>query len=68
MNTIGNAIKYIRKQNHWTQGKLSDESGVAVHTICAYETGRYTPITETVNLLLNAMGYELSVRRKTELA
>ena len=48
-----------------TQGELADLSGVSQTTIGAYERGKYDP-TQTVDLLLNAMGLELRVGKIQE--
>lgn len=64
MNNIGPQIRKIRKAKKLTQGELAAVSGVAVATISAYETQSYTPNTDTVLLLLDALGYELVISKK----
>lgn len=65
MNNIGPQIKKIRKAKHLTQGELSNISGVTAATISAYENQAYTPNTDTLLLLLDALGYELKISKKT---
>ena len=61
---VAEVIRNRRKMLGISQAKLSEISGVHIATISAYETGRYIPNTGTVEIMLNAMGLELCVRRK----
>ncbi|MBQ1293968.1 MAG: helix-turn-helix transcriptional regulator [Clostridiales bacterium] len=62
---LSETIKACRKMAGLTQGELADLSGVSQTTIGAYERGKYDP-TQTVDLLLNAMGLELRVGKIQE--
>lgn len=64
MNNIEPQIRKIRKAKKLTQSELAAASGVAVSTISAYETINYAPNTDTVLLLLDALGYELVISKK----
>ena len=47
-----------------TQKQLSEISGVSRNTIGMYEAGHRSPSVEIMDILLNAMGLELCVRRR----
>lgn len=68
MNNLGEQIRAIRKEQHLTLDQLSAASGVNRATICAYETQRYIPNMQTAALLLEALGYEFTIKRKTAAA
>lgn len=60
---LAETLKARRKMLGLTQKDLSEISGISRATIVKYETGQHDP-TQTVELLLNAMGLELCVRRR----
>lgn len=60
---VAEILKASRKMLRMTQKELSEISGISRATIVKYETGRHDP-TQTIELLLNAMGLELCVRRR----
>ena len=64
VNTLGKELRYIRKKQRLTLDQLADRSGVNRSTISAYETQKYAPNMATAALLLDALGYELAIRRK----
>lgn len=59
MNTVGERIKFIRKERGYTQQKLADAIGVKQNTIAQYEIGRNAPI----DAVITAICRELSVDR-----
>lgn len=59
MNTVGERIKFIRKERKYTQQKLADAIGVKQNTIAQYEIGRNAPI----DAVITAICRELSVDR-----
>ena len=62
---VAETLKASRKMLRLTQNELSEISGVSRTTILNYETSRYDP-TQTLQILLGAMGLELCVRRKED--
>lgn len=64
MDNLGKQIRAIRKEQHLTLDQLSDTSGVNRSTINAYELQRYIPNMQTAAALLDALGYELDIRKK----
>lgn len=64
MTNLGPQIKAIRKEQKLTLDQLSALSGVNRATISAYETQRYIPNTQTAALLLDALGYEMELKKK----
>jgi len=52
----------------WYEGKsqtwLANKAGVSVSTVNSYVNGRYTPNIGTVELLLDALDYELKIEKK----
>ena len=65
MSNLGEQIKSIRKEQHLTLDQLSSISGVNRATINAYELQKYIPNMQTASMLLEALGYEFSIQRKT---
>lgn len=65
MTNLGEQIRAIRKDKKLTLDQLSAASGVNRATINAYEKQRYIPNMKTAAKLLDALGYELAVKRKT---
>jgi len=52
----------------WYEGKsqtwLANKAGVSVSTVNSYVNGRYKPNIGTVELLLDALDYELKIEKK----
>ena len=65
MSNLGEQIRSIRKAQHLTLDQLSAISGVNRATINAYELQKYIPNMQTASMLLEALGYEFSIQRKT---
>lgn len=65
MTNLGPQIRAIRKEKELTLDQLAAASGVHRATICAYETQRHIPNMQTAALLLDALGYELSIQKKS---
>lgn len=61
---IPETLKARRKMLGITQQELSEISGINRSVICSYETGNRSLSIERVEMLLNAIGLELCVRRK----
>lgn len=66
MEGFGPRIREIRKNRGLTLDQLSDLSGIDRSTIWAYEVERHTPNMYTVELLLDALGYEVVLREKSQ--
>lgn len=65
MSNLGEQIRSIREEQHLTLDQLSAISGVNRATINAYELQKYIPNMQTASMLLEALGYEFSIQRKT---
>lgn len=61
---IGEKIKLLREQKEWSQRKLSEKSGIGPNCVSNYEAGKHEPTYFAIECLLEAMGYELVVRKK----
>lgn len=59
LNNIYEFIKYIRKERDINQETLSDLSGVSLRTIKAIELGKGNPTYNTLDKILDVLGYEL---------
>lgn len=57
----------LRKKNEISQGELSRISGVDKSIICRYEKRDHVPNLLNFTKILNAMGYELCIRKKEKL-
>ncbi|HVT77532.1 MAG TPA: helix-turn-helix transcriptional regulator [Acidimicrobiales bacterium] len=57
-------IREARERAGLTQAELAARSGVAQSTISAYESGKREPGVEALERLLDAAGYELTIRRR----
>ena len=64
MTDLGQQVRFLRKKNHLSQQALADAAGVHVNTVSYFEHGERYPSTETVSLLLDALGCELVIRPK----
>lgn len=56
----------LRKKNEISQGELARISGVDRSAICRYEKHDRVPNLLNFTKVLNAMGYELCIRKKEE--
>ena len=54
--TVGDRIKALRKKKNYSQETLAKMIGVAVSTICMYETGKRSPRDEIKVKIANALG------------
>ena len=63
MTDTGEMIRLCRKKLHWTRAKLSEASGVGVHTILNVERNPDCKVS-TFERLIEAMGYEMEILRK----
>ena len=62
--TIGEIIRNRRKELNMTQEDLIRKSGVSRPTISTIESGVHDGNIRTIMRIFNALGLELSVRRK----
>lgn len=54
--TVGDRIKALREKKNYSQETLAKMIGVAVSTICMYETGERSPRDEIKVKIANALG------------
>lgn len=66
MRNIGSQFRSLRLSQHMSQRQLAEASGVHYNTILNFENNRCSPSTDNLYLLLNAMGYELIIRKRSE--
>lgn len=64
MCNLSTQIRELRTARHWTQQQLAAASRVHYNTIINFENDKRSPSAETLSLLLGAMGYELTIKRK----
>ena len=64
--SAGKTIKTLREKHGLTQGQLAIKSYISQGRISIYETGKTEPSVQVFEKILNALGYELVIRRKTE--
>jgi transcriptional regulator with XRE-family HTH domain len=64
--SAGKTIKMLREKHGLTQGQLAIKSYISQGRISIYETGKTEPSVQVFEKILNALGYELVIRRKTE--
>jgi transcriptional regulator with XRE-family HTH domain len=64
--SAGKTIKMLREKHGLTQGQLAIKSYISQGRISIYETGRTEPSVQVFEKILNALGYELVIRRKAE--
>ncbi len=62
---LGNTIRQRRRRLGVDQKRLSELSGVSVHTISDIESGKANPTVSTLHRLLDVLGLELHVRPQT---
>ena len=61
---IGQQIKLLRLRQGMTQAELAEKSGVSLQTVSLCETGKCEPYLSTSELMLDALGCELCIRKK----
>ena len=54
--TVGDRIKALREKKNYSQETLAKMIGVAVSTICMYETGERSPRDDIKVKIANALG------------
>ncbi len=54
--TVGERIRTLREKKKYSQETLAKMTGVAVSTICMYETGERIPRDEVKVKISNALG------------
>lgn len=64
--SAGNIVKMLRQKHDMTQIELTEKSGITQAMASQYELGKAEPRVYTFEKMLNALGYELVVRRKKE--
>lgn len=64
MINIGEVLIACRKRKGWSQKELAEKAGVNVGSLWRYENNLTVPMLSSVEYLLEAMGYELVVRKK----
>ena len=60
----GAILRDCRKKGGVSQRDLAERSGVASTTICNIEIGNVNPRFDTLEILLNALGYKITVKSK----
>jgi predicted transcriptional regulator len=66
VSDISNLIKKRRKILHITQEQLSDISNIGLRTIKGIETGKINPTLNTLNSILDCMGFEMFITLKSK--
>lgn len=61
---ITDKIKELREELGWSQEELAHRAGLHPNTIGSYERGSRDPKYVYVEWVLDAMGYELVIKRK----
>lgn len=54
--TIGDNIKYFRKQSNLTQVELAEKIGVSNRTVCSWEINRTEPDMDSVDKICTVLG------------
>lgn len=57
---IGDKIMYLRRKADLTQEKLADKIGVSTKTLQHWEAGKYTPKTESIYNIAQALNIPIS--------
>lgn len=60
MKSIGENIRYYRKEKGYTQKQLSELSGLALITIQQYESGKRTPQINQLKKLSSALNIDIN--------
>lgn len=58
---LGKKIKELRKQNRFTQEKLSERINIDVTTLSGIESGRHFPSLQTLEKIANVLNVELQL-------
>lgn len=66
MNTIGERIKWLRKDQNLTQQAFADMVGVKRNTIATYEIGRNEPLDPIINAICSKFAVNESWLRSGE--
>lgn len=64
--SAGKTIKMLREKHGLTQGQLAIKSYVSQSRISIYEMGKTEPSVQTFEKILNALGYELVIKKRSE--
>ena len=64
--SAGKTIKMLREKHGLTQGQLAIKSYISQGRISIYETGKTEPSVQVFEKILNALGYELVIRKRSE--
>lgn len=67
MDTLGTQLRSIRTAHQMSRKQLAEASGVHCNTIAYFENDQHSPSTETLALILGALGYELCIQRRTSI-
>ncbi|MDA9951586.1 helix-turn-helix transcriptional regulator [Oligoflexaceae bacterium] len=62
--SIGNFVKSERLKRRWTQQQLADKAGVGLNFVYQLEKEKPTVRLDTTNLVLEALGFEIGVKRQ----
>ena len=65
-NTLGAELRALRHKRNWTQAQLATASGVHKNSIIGFENGHRQMHTDTLVLLLDALGYEIDLKEKAK--
>ena len=60
---IGSFVRRERKRQGLTQNQLADLAGVGLNFVYQLEKNKQTVQMDTTNMVLNALGYRVSVAR-----
>lgn len=67
ITAIGETIGREREKRGMTQQDLAKKCCIAKSTIARIETGEGTPSLTIACILLNALGYELTIQKKEDI-
>ena len=63
MTDTGEMVRVLRKRLGWSRPRLSEKSGLSLHTVINVERNRDCHV-RTFERLIEAMGYEIEILRK----
>lgn len=66
MNTIGERIKWLRKDKDMTQQEFSERLGIKRNTVAQYETGKNKPLDSVIALICSKFAVNESWLRTGE--
>ena len=61
---VGATIKQLRKDSHKSQQQIELKTGLRRASIANWENNRVSPRARDLETVLDALGYELCVRKK----